>query len=323
MADPSVRAAGRAARDARGGRARAAVRRPVPLLQPRVRAARHRRRARLGPAVPGLRPRAPVRAGRTDAGELRAGAAGSEGLPRAAVRRRRLGHDRRGDRRLGVRGPAVGDGRRHLPLGRVPRGSRRVRACLLERRGDADGAGDRRPRALAVGLWTRPGAVPRRRPDPRRPWRLDARIHRDARLLGGGEGRRHGAHERERGGHQRARRRAAGDDGRGVAGRARAVADRRAAARRRRPAARHLVHGGGAARVPLAGGKLEARFDGTPDWRPSSVFERETDDRWRTVSGPEHGEALRIVRAEDGSVERMVWAGYPVTREPGPWKAPD
>jgi CubicO group peptidase (beta-lactamase class C family) len=70
-------------------------------------------------------------------------------------------------------------------------------------------------------------------------------------------------------------------------------------------------------------GKLEARFDGTPDWRPSSVYERETDDRWRTVSGPEHGEALRIVRAEDGSVERMVWAGYPVTREPGPWKAPD
>jgi CubicO group peptidase (beta-lactamase class C family) len=70
-------------------------------------------------------------------------------------------------------------------------------------------------------------------------------------------------------------------------------------------------------------GKLEARFDGTADWRPSSVYERETDDRWRTVSGPEHGEALRIVRAEDGSVERMVWAGYPVTREPGPWQAPE
>jgi CubicO group peptidase (beta-lactamase class C family) len=68
-------------------------------------------------------------------------------------------------------------------------------------------------------------------------------------------------------------------------------------------------------------GKLEARFDGIPDWLPSSVYERETDDRWRTVSGPEHGEALRIVRGPDGSVERMVWAGYPVTREPGPWRA--
>jgi hypothetical protein len=69
--------------------------------------------------------------------------------------------------------------------------------------------------------------------------------------------------------------------------------------------------------------KLEARFDGIPDWRPSSVFEREADDRWRTVSGPEHGEALRIVRGDDGSVTRMVWAGYPVTREPGPWRAPE
>jgi CubicO group peptidase (beta-lactamase class C family) len=70
-------------------------------------------------------------------------------------------------------------------------------------------------------------------------------------------------------------------------------------------------------------GKLEARFDGIPDWRPSSVYEREADDRWRTVSGPEQGEALRIERGEDGSVELMVWAGYPVTREPGPWRAPE
>jgi CubicO group peptidase (beta-lactamase class C family) len=70
-------------------------------------------------------------------------------------------------------------------------------------------------------------------------------------------------------------------------------------------------------------GKLEGRFDGIPDWQPSSVYERETADRWRTVSGPEHGEALRIVRGSDGSVVRMVWAGFPVTREPGPWRAPE
>ena len=57
---------------------------------------------------------------------------------------------RRRDRRVGVGGPAVGDGRRHLPLGRVPRRSRRVGPRGVERRGDADGAGDRRPRALAV-----------------------------------------------------------------------------------------------------------------------------------------------------------------------------
>ncbi len=71
------------------------------------------------------------------------------------------------------------------------------------------------------------------------------------------------------------------------------------------------------------GGKLEARSPEDQDWEPPSVFERETDDRWRTVSGPEHGEALKIVRAEDGSVLRLVWAGYPVTREPGPWRAPE
>ena len=70
-------------------------------------------------------------------------------------------------------------------------------------------------------------------------------------------------------------------------------------------------------------GKLEARFDGMLDWEPSSVFEREADDRWRTVAGPEQGEALGIERAADGSVTRMVWAGYPVTREPGPWRAPE
>ena len=66
-------------------------------------------------------------------------------------------------------------------------------------------------------------------------------------------------------------------------------------------------------------GRLEARFAEMLDWEPSAVFERETDDRWRTVSGPEHGEALRVEREEDGSVTRLVWAGYPVTREPGAW----
>ncbi len=70
-------------------------------------------------------------------------------------------------------------------------------------------------------------------------------------------------------------------------------------------------------------GRLEARFDEALDWEPSSVFERESEDRWRTVSGPEHGEALRLVRAPDGSVTRLVWSGYPVTREPGPWRAPE
>ena len=69
-------------------------------------------------------------------------------------------------------------------------------------------------------------------------------------------------------------------------------------------------------------GRLEATSPDDADWEPPTVFEKEMDDRWRTVSGPEHGEALKILRGEDGSVERLVWAGYPVTREPGPWRAP-
>jgi CubicO group peptidase (beta-lactamase class C family) len=69
-------------------------------------------------------------------------------------------------------------------------------------------------------------------------------------------------------------------------------------------------------------GRFEARFDDDREWQPSSVFERKSDDRWRTVSGPEQGEELRIERDADGSVSRLVWSGYPVTREPGPWRAP-
>ncbi|HTO24697.1 MAG TPA: serine hydrolase domain-containing protein [Gaiellaceae bacterium] len=66
-------------------------------------------------------------------------------------------------------------------------------------------------------------------------------------------------------------------------------------------------------------GKLEGRIVGIPDWRPSSVYEREGDDRWRTVSGPEQGEMLRVERGADGTVTRMIWAGYPVTREQRPF----
>jgi Beta-lactamase len=70
-------------------------------------------------------------------------------------------------------------------------------------------------------------------------------------------------------------------------------------------------------------GKLEMRYPDAEDWQPPAVFEQETDDRWRTVSGPEQGEALKTVLDTDGKIERLIWAGYPVTREPGPWKAPD
>jgi len=63
-------------------------------------------------------------------------------------------------------------------------------------------------------------------------------------------------------------------------------------------------------------GSLDARFPDDPDWKPSAVFKRESDDRWRIVSGWEQGEALRIERDPDGNIVRMALAGYPVTRKP-------
>jgi CubicO group peptidase (beta-lactamase class C family) len=60
-------------------------------------------------------------------------------------------------------------------------------------------------------------------------------------------------------------------------------------------------------------GHLEAQFPDAADWEPPAVFRRESGDRWRIVSGFEHGEVLRV---EAG---RMVLAGYPVTREPTVW----
>ena len=60
-------------------------------------------------------------------------------------------------------------------------------------------------------------------------------------------------------------------------------------------------------------GQLQAQFSDAADFMPPAVFERESDTRWRIVSGWEHGELLRIEE------DRMVLSGYPVTREPGVW----
>jgi CubicO group peptidase (beta-lactamase class C family) len=60
-------------------------------------------------------------------------------------------------------------------------------------------------------------------------------------------------------------------------------------------------------------GKLEAQFPDAAEWEEPAVFAQESADRWRVVSGWEHGELLRIEQ------DRMVLAGYPVTRTPGVW----
>lgn len=63
-------------------------------------------------------------------------------------------------------------------------------------------------------------------------------------------------------------------------------------------------------------GRLEARAQGLPEHKPSSVFERVDEDLYRTTCGREAGELLRITRDDQGRVRKMNWATYLVTREP-------
>lgn len=63
-------------------------------------------------------------------------------------------------------------------------------------------------------------------------------------------------------------------------------------------------------------GHLEARAADAPDHKPSSVFERVGDDVYRTTSGRELGELLRITRDEHGDVVKMNWATYLFARKP-------
>ncbi len=69
-------------------------------------------------------------------------------------------------------------------------------------------------------------------------------------------------------------------------------------------------------------GRLEARAQQAPEHRPPSTFERVAPDLYRTTSGREAGELLRLTRDEAGRVTKMNWATYLVTREPlafGEW----
>ncbi len=63
-------------------------------------------------------------------------------------------------------------------------------------------------------------------------------------------------------------------------------------------------------------GTLGARMPDWPAERESWTFLREDEDRYRTTSGAERGEVLRVVRREDGSVESLRWATYRLSREP-------
>jgi CubicO group peptidase (beta-lactamase class C family) len=69
-------------------------------------------------------------------------------------------------------------------------------------------------------------------------------------------------------------------------------------------------------------GHLEARSPTLPEHKPSSVFEQVEPGVYRTVSGREEGELLRVRRDAAGRVDRLSWATYLCTREPlafGEW----
>ena len=62
-------------------------------------------------------------------------------------------------------------------------------------------------------------------------------------------------------------------------------------------------------------GHLQARARAAAKERPPAVFEPAgTEDTFRVTSGRETGELLRLTRDSDGTVSKMHWASYPVTR---------
>jgi CubicO group peptidase (beta-lactamase class C family) len=68
-------------------------------------------------------------------------------------------------------------------------------------------------------------------------------------------------------------------------------------------------------------GRLEAKVPRSV--LPPGVFERVEADVYRTVSGRESGELLRLVRDESGAVVKLYWATYPFTRQPETFGHPD
>jgi CubicO group peptidase (beta-lactamase class C family) len=68
--------------------------------------------------------------------------------------------------------------------------------------------------------------------------------------------------------------------------------------------------------LSLRGGRFRADLTEGAPGRNVSYFEADGPDRWRVVEGREHGELLRAVRADDGTVEKLYFATYPLTRTP-------
>ena len=63
-------------------------------------------------------------------------------------------------------------------------------------------------------------------------------------------------------------------------------------------------------------GVLQAKSPDAPEHLPPAVFDRISEDVYRTISGRETGELLRITRTPDGTPEKLHWATYLCTRSP-------
>jgi len=63
-------------------------------------------------------------------------------------------------------------------------------------------------------------------------------------------------------------------------------------------------------------GVLEAKSPSAPEHQSPAVFTRLSEDVYRTTSGRETGELLRITRTPDGTPEKLHWATYLCTRQP-------
>ncbi|HZX08818.1 DUF7586 domain-containing protein, partial [Kribbella sp.] len=63
-------------------------------------------------------------------------------------------------------------------------------------------------------------------------------------------------------------------------------------------------------------GVLEAKSPAAAEYQSPAVFERLSEDTYRTVSGRETGELLRITRDPAGHPTKLHWATYLCTREP-------
>jgi CubicO group peptidase (beta-lactamase class C family) len=63
-------------------------------------------------------------------------------------------------------------------------------------------------------------------------------------------------------------------------------------------------------------GVLQAKAPAAAEHLAPAVFERISEDVYRTISGRERGELLRITRTPDGTPEKLHWATYLCTRHP-------